>query len=65
MHALVPSPPSPGAAGALAFTRTALLLVRRYGISRKDMEEFAVASHAKAVAATKAGRFKREIGAMA
>lgn len=37
------------------------LLAEQYGISRTDMEEFAVASHAKAVAATKAGYFKKEI----
>lgn len=37
------------------------LVASTYGITRKDMEELAVASHARAVQATKEGRFKKEI----
>ena len=33
----------------------------RYGVSRKDQDEFAVSSHRKAAAAIKAGKFKAEI----
>lgn len=40
------------------------LVAEKYDISRLDMEAFAVASHAKAVSATKAGHFKREIVAL-
>lgn len=37
------------------------LLAAKYGIERKEMEQFATASHAKALAATEAGKFKAEI----
>ena len=37
------------------------LMAEKYDISREDMEQFAVASHAKAVAATEAGYFTKEI----
>ncbi|KAI9021831.1 acetyl-CoA C-acyltransferase, partial [Hyaloraphidium curvatum] len=37
------------------------LVAKHSNISRKDMEEMAVRSHANAVRATKEGRFKREI----
>ncbi len=37
------------------------LVAEQYGITRRDMEELAVASHARAVTAQREGRFKREI----
>lgn len=37
------------------------LLVRKYKMSRKELDELAAASHQKAAAATKAGKFKPEI----
>jgi acetyl-CoA C-acetyltransferase len=37
------------------------LVAKTYGITRKEMEDMAVASHARAVKATKEGRFKKEI----
>lgn len=37
------------------------LLAKKYNITREDMEKFAVASHTRAAAATKQGRFKNEI----
>jgi acetyl-CoA acyltransferase len=40
---------------------TAELVAEQYTISREAMDEFAAASHAKAVAAIKAGRFEDEI----
>lgn len=40
---------------------TAELVAEQYNISREAMDEFAAASHAKAVAAIKAGRFEDEI----
>lgn len=41
--------------------QTAELLAREFGITRKDQDEFALSSHAKAVAALKAGKWKDEI----
>ncbi|MSP56879.1 MAG: acetyl-CoA C-acyltransferase [Myxococcales bacterium] len=40
---------------------TAEIVATKYGISRADQDAFAVASHQKAVAAIKAGRFAAEI----
>jgi acetyl-CoA acyltransferase len=40
---------------------TAERVVRKYGISREDADEFALGSHRKAVAAQEAGRFLEEI----
>lgn len=40
------------------------LLAEAYGITREEMDASAVASHAKALAATNAGHFKREIVAL-
>ena len=40
---------------------SAELIAARWGISRTEMDEFALSSHAKAAAATEEGRFKREI----
>jgi len=40
---------------------TAERVVRKYGISRQDADEFALGSHRKAVAAQEAGRFLEEI----
>ena len=40
---------------------TAENIVQRYGITRKEMDEFAVASHQKARAARDAGKFARSI----
>ena len=37
------------------------MLAEQFNISRKEMDEFAVASHMKAAKATAAGHFKREI----
>jgi acetyl-CoA acetyltransferase len=36
----------------------------RYDITRTDCDEFAAASHKKAMEATKAGKFKKEIVSM-
>lgn len=41
--------------------RGAEMIAEKWGISRDDMEEFAVASHLKAIAARAAGNFEREI----
>ncbi len=41
--------------------QTAELLAREFGITRLEQDEYANNSHAKAVAATKEGRFKEEI----
>lgn len=41
--------------------QTAENVAQRFGVSREDQDAFAVASHQKAAAATKAGRFKDEI----
>jgi acetyl-CoA C-acetyltransferase len=43
---------------------TCELVAEKYGVSRSDMDEFALQSHRKAVAAAKAGRFRREIVAV-
>lgn len=43
---------------------SAELIAAKWGISRAEMDEFALASHAKAAAATEEGRFKREISAI-
>lgn len=43
---------------------TAENLAKKYGITRQQQEEFAVASHAKAASARQAGKFKDEIIAM-
>lgn len=43
---------------------SAELIAARWGISRTEMDEFALSSHAKAAAATEEGRFKREITAI-
>lgn len=40
---------------------TAELVAEKYGISRQEMDSFAAASHAKALAAINAGRFEGEI----
>ncbi|MBM4392527.1 MAG: thiolase family protein [Deltaproteobacteria bacterium] len=40
---------------------TAEIVAERFGVSRQVQDEFAVASHAKAVAAQKEGKFKGEI----
>ncbi len=41
--------------------RGAEMIAEKWGISRDDMEEFAVASHLKAIGARAAGNFEREI----
>ncbi|HEX5771703.1 MAG TPA: acetyl-CoA C-acetyltransferase, partial [Nocardioidaceae bacterium] len=41
--------------------RSAEMIAERWGISREDMEQFAYASHRRAVAAIDEGRFKNEI----
>ena len=41
--------------------RSAEMIAERWGISREDMEQFAYASHRRAVAAIDEGRFKSEI----
>ena len=41
--------------------RGAEMIAEKWGISRDDMEEFAVSSHLKAIAARAAGHFEREI----
>ena len=60
-----PSPnPSLMAARPEAYTPmgiTAELVAERFGVSRQVQDEFAVASHQKAVAAQKEGKFKDEI----
>ncbi|WP_032390234.1 thiolase family protein [Rhodococcoides fascians] len=43
---------------------SAELIAARWVISRTEMDEFALSSHAKAAAATEEGRFKREITAI-
>jgi acetyl-CoA C-acetyltransferase len=40
---------------------TAELVAERYGISRKEMDDFSIGSHRKAIAAMKAGNFKDEL----
>jgi acetyl-CoA C-acetyltransferase len=40
---------------------TGEIVAEKYGISRREQDEFAVASHKKAVAAIKAGKFKDQI----
>jgi acetyl-CoA C-acetyltransferase len=40
---------------------TGEIVAEKYGISRREQDEFAVASHRKAVAAIKAGKFKDEV----
>lgn len=37
------------------------MLVKKHGFSKDDLDRFALASHEKAIAATKAGAFEREI----
>jgi len=39
---------------------TCELVAEKYGVTRRDMDEFAVASHAKASAAIRDGKFRRE-----
>ncbi|WDI40247.1 acetyl-CoA C-acyltransferase FadA [Bremerella sp. P1] len=46
---------------ALHMGITAEFLAQTQGISRKDQDEFALASHQKAIAATEAGKFSQEI----
>jgi acetyl-CoA C-acetyltransferase len=41
--------------------RAAELIAEKWGISREDMEEYALESHRRAAAATDQGRFEREI----
>lgn len=41
--------------------QTAEILAKEFNLSRREQDEFALASHQKAVAATKAGRMKDEI----
>jgi len=45
----------------LSMGLTAENLARKYGISREDADAFALASHQKAMAAIKAGRFNAEV----
>src|SRR5690242_19019736 len=40
---------------------SAELMARKYGVSRKEMDEFSVESHRRAAAATEDGRFKSQI----
>jgi acetyl-CoA acetyltransferase family protein len=40
---------------------SAELMARKYGVSRKEMDEFSVESHRRAAAATEEGRFKTQI----
>lgn len=47
--------------GTCTMTQTAENLALQYGISRKDADEFALASHQKAVAAIQQGKFDEEI----
>ncbi len=62
-HGLDPNPAfsfkSAQAAGVMGLT--AELLARIHQISRQAQDQFALASHQKAAAATKAGKFKREL----
>ncbi len=44
-----------------AMGETAENVAARYGVAREDQDEFALASHQRAVAATEAGRFDQEI----
>lgn len=44
--------------------RSAEMIAEKWGLSREQMEEFAVGSHEKALAAQKEGRFDREIVAV-
>lgn len=58
--------PNPGLAKTypqayMGMGETAENLAKKYGISRKEQEEFAVNSHKKAAAAQSAGKFKDEI----
>ncbi|MEU8133538.1 acetyl-CoA C-acetyltransferase [Streptodolium elevatio] len=41
--------------------RAAELIAEKWGVSREEMEEFAVASHERAIRAEKEGRFAREL----
>ncbi len=41
--------------------RSAEMIAQKWQISRREMEEFALASHERAIAATEAGRFEAEI----
>lgn len=41
--------------------QTAEILAKEFGLSREDQDQFALASHQKAVRATKEGRFREEI----
>jgi acetyl-CoA C-acetyltransferase len=41
--------------------RAAEMIAEKWSISREDMEEYAIGSHERAIAARKAGRFDREI----
>lgn len=50
--------------GLLNQIASAQMIADKWGISREDMEEFAVASHARAHAATQSGAFAREIAAL-
>jgi acetyl-CoA C-acetyltransferase len=45
--------------------RSAEMIAEKWGISRDDMEQFAVRSHERAIAARTAGRFDREIAPLA
>lgn len=47
--------------GSFSMGMTAENLAEKYGISRTEQDEFAYASHVKAIAATDAGRFTDEI----
>lgn len=47
--------------GSFSMGMTAENLAEKYGISRSEQDEFAYASHVKAIAATDAGRFADEI----
>lgn len=49
------------AKAAMNMGLTAELLAKMHQVTRKDQDEFALASHQRAAAATKAGRFKEEI----
>ncbi|MCL9999772.1 MAG: acetyl-CoA C-acetyltransferase [Erythrobacter sp.] len=50
--------------GLLNQIASAQMIADKWGISREDMEAFAVASHARAHAATTSGAFAREIAAL-
>jgi acetyl-CoA C-acetyltransferase len=47
--------------GTFKMAQTAENLAKRYSITRRDTDEFALGSHQKAVAAIQAGRFENEI----